>query len=131
MRAFLKFDGVLARRIYAGSDMFLMPSFVEPCGLGQMIAMRYGSVPVVSETGGLADTVTDYTADRKHGTGFVFQEKTAEACQDALRRALEVHRDKDAWRALQVRGMESDFSWTASANAYVDLYRKAIEVHGL
>jgi starch synthase len=131
VRVFLKFDGVLARRIYAGSDMFLMPSFVEPCGLGQMIAMRYGSVPVVRETGGLADTVTDYTTDKRHGTGFVFQERTAEGCQNALRRALEAYHDRETWRALQVRGMESDFSWTASANAYVDLYRKAIEVHRL
>jgi starch synthase len=131
VRAFLKFDGVLARRIYAGSDMFLMPSLVEPCGLGQMIAMRYGSVPIVRETGGLADTVIGYTADTGRATGFVFQEKTAEACQDALRRALETYRDREAWRALQIRGMESDFSWTASAKAYVDLYRQAIEVHQL
>jgi starch synthase len=129
VRAFLKFDAVLARRIYAGSDVFLMPSFVEPCGLGQMIAMRYGSVPVVRETGGLADTVTDHTIDKEHGTGFVFQEKTAEACQDALRRAFETYQDRETWRALQIRGMEADFSWTASANAYVELYRKAIDVH--
>jgi starch synthase len=131
VRAFLKFDAVLARRIYAGSDMFLMPSLVEPCGLGQMIAMRYGSVPIVRETGGLADTVTDHTADGEHSTGFVFQEATPEACQDALQRAFEVYRDKAMWRALQIRGMTADFSWTASANAYVDLYRKALDAHQL
>jgi starch synthase len=131
VRAFLKFDAVLARRIYAGSDVFLMPSFVEPCGLGQMIAMRYGSVPVVRATGGLADTVIDYTTDPGRATGFVFQEKTSEACQDALGQALETYRDREAWRALQLRGMASDFSWTASAKAYVDLYRKAIDVHQL
>jgi starch synthase len=131
MRAFLKFDAVLARRIYAGSDMFLMPSFVEPCGLGQMIAMRYGSVPIVRETGGLADTVTDHTTYPGHGTGFVFQEGTPEACKGALHRAFEAYRDRGTWLALQVRGMTSDFSWTASANAYVDLYRKAIEMHEL
>jgi starch synthase len=85
----------------------------------------------VRETGGLADTVTDHTADRSHGTGFVFQGKTPEACKDAFRRAFEAHRDRETWRALQIRGMESDFSWTASANAYVDLYRKAIDVHEL
>jgi starch synthase len=129
-RTFLKFDAVLARRIYASSDMFLMPSFVEPCGLGQMIAMRYGSVPVVRETGGLANTVTDQTRERGHGTGFVFQEKTPEACKDALRRALETYQDKETWRALQMRGMASDFSWTASAEEYIDLYQKAIAVHG-
>ncbi|MGD9002035.1 MAG: glycogen synthase [Anaerolineae bacterium] len=131
VRAFLKFDDVLARRIYAGSDMFLMPSFVEPCGLGQMIAMRYGSVPIVRETGGLADTVIDHTIDMENATGFVFQGQTAQACQDALRRAFEIYRDKETWHALQTRGMESDFSWTASANAYIELYRKAIELHGL
>ncbi len=129
MRAFLKFDAVLARRIYAGADVFLMPSLVEPCGLGQMIAMRYGSVPVVRETGGLADTVTDHTSERGHGTGFVFLGKTSDACREALQRALEVYQDRDTWRALQMRGMESDFSWTASAKEYVDLYRKAIDVH--
>lgn len=128
-RAFLKFDAALARRIYASADMFLMPSVVEPCGLGQMIAMRYGSVPIVRQTGGLADTVIDHDAAGGRGTGFVFLEKTPEACQEALGRALEVYQDRDTWRALQVRGMESDFSWTASAQEYVDLYRKALEVH--
>jgi len=130
MRAFLKFDGVLARRIYASADMFLMPSFVEPCGLGQMIAMRYGSVPVVRETGGLADTVTDHTPEQGHGTGFVFQDKTPEACQGALERALRAYQDRDTWRALQMRAMATDFSWTASAEEYVDLYHRAIAVHG-
>ena len=129
MRAFLKFDAVLARRIYAGADMFLMPSFVEPCGLGQMIAMRYGSVPIVRETGGLADTVIDHTSARGHGTGFVFQDKTPEACQGALERALDVYQDKETWRGLQMRGMASDFSWRASAEEYVDLYHKAIAAH--
>jgi len=131
MRAFLKFDDVLARRIYAGSDMFLMPSLVEPCGLGQMIAMRYGSLPIVRDTGGLADTVSDLTLNPGQGTGFVFGPTTPEACQDALQRAFEWYQDKEAWRDAQVRGMESDFSWTASANDYVELYRKAIELHQL
>lgn len=128
-RAFLKFDPVLARRIYAGADMFLMPSHTEPCGLGQMIAMRYGCVPVVRETGGLADTVTDHTPERGHGTGFVFREKTPEACMRALGRALETYRDKETWHALQMRCMESDFSWAASAEEYVHLYQKAIAAH--
>ena len=130
MRACLKFDTVLARRIYAGADMFLMPSGVEPCGLGQMIAMRYGCVPVVRATGGLADTVTDYTAKRGRGTGFTFTDYTPEACQDALERALKVYDNKRAWRRLQQRGMAVDFSWSASAQEYVKLYRRAIEVHG-
>ncbi len=129
-RAFLKFDAVLARRIYAGSDMFLMPSLVEPCGLGQMIAMRYGSVPIVRETGGLADTVTDHAAEQGRGTGFVFRERTAEACQSAVGRALKVYQDKETWRAIQMRAMASDFSWEASAEEYVDLYHRAIALHG-
>ncbi len=130
MRACLRFDTVLARRIYAGADMFLMPSGVEPCGLGQMIAMRYGCVPVVRATGGLADTVADYTAKRGRGTGFTFADYTPEACQDALERALKVYDNKRAWRRLQERGMAVDFSWSASAQEYVKLYRRAIEVHG-
>lgn len=129
MRAFLKFDDVMARRIYAGADMFLMPSAVEPCGLGQMIAMRYGCVPVVRATGGLADTVSDYTARRGQGTGFTFSDYTPEACQDALERAMQIYRNGKAWRKLQQRGMASDFSWSASAKEYVELYRRAIKVH--
>jgi len=130
MRVFLKFDEVLARRIYAGADMFLMPSGVEPCGLGQMIAMRYGCVPVVRATGGLADTVTDYTAKRGRGTGFTFVDFTPEACKDALARALKVYHRKQAWRRTQQRCMSIDFSWSASAKQYVKLYRRAMTVHG-
>lgn len=124
---FLKFDDALARRIYAGADMFLMPSAVEPCGLGQMIAMHYGCVPVVRATGGLTDTVTD---KRGRGTGFTFTEYTPEACQNALGRALKAYDKKKAWRRMQQRGMAIDFSWSASAKKYVKLYRRAIKVHG-
>ena len=127
-RAFLKFDPVLARRIYAGIDMFLMPSAVEPCGLGQMIAMRYGSVPIVRKTGGLADTVTGY-GEGGLSTGFVFEDKTSEACQEALQQALKVYQKREKWATLQRRGMETDFSWKASAQEYVKLYRKAMDVH--
>jgi starch synthase len=130
MRACLKCDSVLARRIYAGADMFLMPSGVEPCGVGQMIAMRYGCVPVVRVTGGLADTVSDYKARRGRGTGFTFTDYTPEACQEALEQALKVYHNKKAWRRLQQRGMAVDFSWLASAQEYVKLYRRAIKVHG-
>jgi starch synthase len=129
-RAFLKFDEVLARRIYAGADMFLMPSAVEPCGLGQMIAMHYGCVPIVRATGGLADTVIDYTARQSRGTGFVFERYTVKACRGALQRALNAYSDKKTWRKLQQRGMAADFSWSASAQEYVKLYHKAIELHG-
>jgi len=126
MRAFLKFDDVLARRIYAGADMFLMPSSVEPCGLGQMIAMHYGCVPIVRATGGLADTVTD---KRGRGTGFTFTEYTAEACQAALARAFKAYDKKKAWRRMQQYGMAADFSWAASAKKYIELYQRAIKAH--
>jgi len=129
MHAFLKFDDVLARRIYAGSDMFLMPSAVEPCGLGQMIAMRYGCVPVVRATGGLADTVSNYTTRNRKGIGFTFAKHTPKTCIRTLKRALKTYHNKKVWRKLQQRGMESDFSWAASAQEYVKLYQKATQIH--
>jgi starch synthase len=126
---FLKFDAALAQKIYGGTDMFLMPSRFEPCGLGQLIAMRYGSVPVVRATGGLADTVTEYDPAKGKGAGFAFGNYTGDALWDALSRAMDVWRDRKAWRGLQERGMKSDFSWNASAKKYDELYRKAIGFH--
>jgi starch synthase len=126
---FFKFDTALAQKIYGGTDMFLMPSHFEPCGIGQMIAMRYGNVPVVRATGGLADTVTDYDPAKNKGTGFTFTDYTSDAFWSALERTLDVFRDKKAWRGLQERGMKADFSWNASAKKYEELYRKAIEFH--
>jgi len=120
----LRFDGALARRIYGGSDVFLIPSRYEPCGLTQMIAMRYGSVPVARRTGGLADTIRD--ADAPDGTGFLFRDLDAAAIDDALSRARAVLARPGAWRALVRRGMREDFSWTRSAQAYSDLYARAI-----
>ena len=124
---FLKFDGALARRIYAGSDAFLMPSRFEPCGLGQLISMRYGSVPIVRSTGGLADTVEDYDSATGRGNGFAFSDYSEEALFTAVERALETYRRKDTWRTLMERGMRADFSWGASARKYVELYQKALE----
>jgi len=124
---FLKFDGALARRIYAGCDAFLMPSRFEPCGLGQLISMRYGSVPIVRSTGGLADTVQDYDPVTGLGNGFAFSDYSEEALLAAVERALETYRHKDTWRTLMERGMTADFSWRASAQKYVDLYQKALE----
>ena len=117
MTAFIGYDAELAPLIYGGSDLFLMPSLFEPCGLGQLIAMRYGSAPVVRATGGLADTV-------RHGvTGFTFSNYTADDFWNALREALYVYRDdRDSWRAIQVKGMTSDYSWETSARAYQQLY---------
>jgi starch synthase len=125
MAAILTFASDLAPQIYAGSDLFLMPSLFEPCGLGQLIAMRYGSVPVVRATGGLADTV------REGETGFTFREFTAEAFWMALQRALLVYNtDADTWVRLRHNGMAADFSWSGAARAYVDLYERAVSRMG-
>ncbi len=129
MRAFLRYDDALAHRIYAGCDIFLMPSRFEPCGLGQMIAMRYGAVPVVHQTGGLADTVTDYHQRPDKATGFVFHPFSPESCLEGLERAVRVFYDREAWSALQLRGMKADFSWKSSAKQYGELYQQAIELH--
>lgn len=124
--AFLQYDAALAQHIYAGSDIFLMPSHFEPCGIGQMIAMRYGALPLVRETGGLADTVVNYddgNADR--GTGFVFHWEEPEAVLGTLRWAINTyHNHPDAWRRMQRRAMNMDFSWDQSARQYVMLYER-------
>lgn len=120
MAAFLTYDNTLAHLIYAGSDIFLMPSLFEPCGLGQMIAMHYGSVPVVRAIGGLADTVQDAV------TGFTFYEYTSDAFAQALQRAIYIYNvDKESWRAIQENGMQTDFSWRRSARGYQQLYEWA------
>jgi starch synthase len=129
IHAFLKFDDVLARRIYAGADMFLMPSAIEPCGLGQMIAMRYGCVPIVRATGGLADTVSNYTTRNRKGLGFTFSKYSPKMCIRTLKRALKTYQNKKAWHKLQQRGMEADFSWSSSAQDYIELYQKATQIH--
>ena len=121
------FDDRLARRIYAGCDMFLMPSRYEPCGLGQLIALRYGTVPVVRRTGGLADTVRSWDRTTGAGTGFLFDELSAAGCGAALTRAFAAHADEAAWRRLVANAMAADFSWDASAEVYVTCYRRAIK----
>jgi starch synthase len=115
------FDEGLAHRIEAGADVFLMPSRFEPCGLNQMYSLRYGTPPVVRAVGGLEDTVEDYDGWRR-GTGFKFGPLDPREMLVALRRALDVWRDARAWRAVQVRGMEMDFSWERSAERYEALY---------
>jgi starch synthase len=122
-----RFDADYAHRIYAGADMVLIPSRYEPCGLTQMIAMRYGAVPVARRTGGLADTVID--AGDPGGTGLMFDELSPEGLWDALERALAVYSDPSRWAQLQQRGMQSDFSWRRSARAYEELYRLARASH--
>ena len=121
IKAFLAYSAELAPLVYAGSDMFLMPSRFEPCGLGQLIAMRYGSVPVVRATGGLADTVQEGV------TGFSFREFSAEALLHAVQRAISIYKtDRASWRRLQRNGMMENFSLERSANGYQQLYDWAI-----
>ncbi|MEW6200993.1 MAG: glycogen synthase GlgA [bacterium] len=122
----LKFDAALAQKIYAACDIFLMPSRYEPCGLGQLISLRYGTVPVVRYTGGLADTIEDYNARRKKGTGFVFENYTGADFFKAVKRALKCYDDKKVWTQIVKEAMSRDFSWEASAKKYEEIYRKAI-----
>ena len=126
---FLTFNTELAQWIYAGSDMFLMPSRFEPCGLGQLIAMRYGSVPIVHSVGGLADTVQEYDPHNGQGNGFAFTNYDPWELFAAIVRALELFRFTDIWRTLQQRGMAADHSWQASTMRYVEVYRNAIAFH--
>jgi starch synthase len=123
---FLTFNSALAQKIYAGSDMFLMPSRFEPCGLGQMLALRYGSIPIVRETGGLKDTVINFDPRNHMGNGFTFQKYDAMAMYTAIVRAVETYQYDDIWRILVQRAMSSDFSWKNSAAKYVELFRKAL-----
>lgn len=115
----IKFDNTLAKKIYASSDMFLMPSRYEPCGLGQLISLRYGTIPIVRKTGGLADTITE-------DNGFVFEQYTGDELLNTIRRALDAYKDRKAWQAKVRRAMEYDFSWGNSAKEYVKLYERLV-----
>jgi starch synthase len=121
-----RFAPNLARRIYGGSDIMIIPSRYEPCGLAQMIAMRYGCIPVVRSTGGLKDTVEDHRRDGK-GTGFTFGPAEPGALREAIYRGINLFANQEAWEALQQRAMLKDFSWHKSAEDYRDLYRRALE----
>jgi starch synthase len=128
VRARIGFDAALSHRIYAGSDFFLMPSAFEPGGLGQLIALRYGTLPIVRATGGLADTVTDLDADPERGNGLSFTAYASEALRDALDRALRLYADRERWPSLVARAMRYDSRWSASARAYADLYRTVLRL---
>jgi starch synthase len=119
----LRFDPPYSRRIYGGVDGLLIPSRYEPCGLTQMLAMRYGAVPIARKTGGLADTITD--VDEPGGTGILFDGYDPASLARALERALSVYAERAEWAELQRRGMETDFSWDRSAAQYEALYREA------
>ena len=121
--AWIGYNADLAQKIYAGADLFLMPSRFEPCGLSQLIAMKYGTVPLVRETGGLYDTVSSYNSGTGTGTGFTFAPYSAEALEFTLRRAIRYYTDHgDVWKKLMVRGMKKDYSWKASAGKYLEIY---------
>ena len=117
----------LERKVYAGSNMLLMPSRFEPCGLGQITALRYGTIPVVRETGGLIDTVKDYTADKRNGNGFIFHQFSKVSLLDALIRAISVYDDKKAWNKLIAKAMKEDFSWIKSGKKYKEIYQKLLK----
>jgi starch synthase len=119
----LKQDEIIARKIYSGADMILMPSRFEPCGLVQMIALRYGTIPVVRATGGLVDTVKDYNSHDRP-TGFVFNQFSKVSLLDTLIRAVTVYEHKNEWNKLIKNAMAEDFSWKSSANRYMDLFNK-------
>ncbi|RMD49225.1 MAG: glycogen synthase GlgA [Ignavibacteria bacterium] len=125
---FLGFDDQLAHLIEAGSDIYLMPSKFEPCGLNQMYSLNYGTIPVVRATGGLADTVQDFNPKTGKGNGFVFNNYDHKEMLSALERAVDLFKtDKSAWQKLMKEGMKTDFSWHNSAKKYVDLYKKVLK----
>jgi len=123
----IEYDDSFAHRVYAGSDLFLMPSRYEPCGLGQLIAMRYGTIPVARRTGGLKDTIADYEPLRGSGTGFLFDDYRASSLKDCLGRALCAYMDTQRWRKMISRAMAQDFSWERSAKEYITLYADALQ----
>ena len=119
------YDNTLAHKVEAGADIFLMPSRYEPCGLNQIYSLKYGTVPVVRATGGLDDTIQNFSPKTKQGTGFKFEEYTGRALLACVRTALKRFGDAEAWRAVQANGMAKDFSWKTSATAYVTVYEAA------
>lgn len=122
----LRYDAVLSHRIYAGADALLIPSRYEPCGLTQMIAMRYGCIPIARKTGGLRDTVIDYE-DYQNSTGFLFDNPNPRDFARAISRALTIFSNRKQWNGLQMRGMAIDFSWKRSASQYLELYRSIVK----
>ncbi len=124
---YIGFNAALAQRIYAGSDMFLMPSRFEPCGLGQIISLRYGTIPIVRATGGLADTISDYDSITETGNGFSFEEFSSDKMLDAVKRSLSLYNKREKWKQLVGKALDEDFSWSIPAEKYMNLYHMARE----
>jgi len=114
--------------IEAGADMLLMPSRYEPCGLNQMFSLRYGTIPIVRRTGGLADTVRSFDSQTGEGTGFVFEDFTPNGLRWAVDRALHVYADRTAWKRLMSNAMAENFSWETQANHYVEVYSWLVQL---
>ncbi len=127
MRVFVEFNSPLAQKIYAASDVFLMPSKIEPCGLGQIISLRYGTLPIVRETGGLRDTVVAYDEHTGEGNGFGFEHYNAHEMLFTLQHAANVYKDKKVWHQLMKQAMDADNSWEKSSKEYVEAYKRILE----
>ena len=127
--AYRPYSEKLGSLVYAGADIFLMPSLFEPSGLGQLVSLRYGTIPVVRRTGGLADTITNFSIHSRHGNGFTFDEYSGEALSGAIKRALDVWDDKQQWWQLMLRAMALAYTWEIPAKKYVRIYKAAIKEH--
>ncbi len=128
MAVVFKFDESLARKFYAASDLFLLPSRFEPCGTAQLIALRYGSIPIVRETGGLKDTIIPFDENSREGNGFCFSRYNAHDMLFVIKRALQLYRDKEIWSHLVNNAVQSDYSWNKSAREYCALYGRLLEM---
>jgi starch synthase len=120
----IRYDNTLAHEIYAASDLFLMPSLFEPCGLSQLISLRYGTLPIVRETGGLKDTVSDFKDEA--GNGFTFQSYNAQDMLEAIQRAINVFSNKEEWEVLVRKALSCNNCWQGSADTYIQLYQKIL-----
>jgi len=122
-----EFSAELASRIYAGADLFLMPSISEPCGLAQMICLRYGTIPIVRETGGLKDSIVPFNPETEKGNGITFLSVNAQDMIGAVKRAIKLFWDKEQWMILVNNGLKSDFSWKTSSKEYMRLYKEILK----
>jgi starch synthase len=125
--AFIRYDEPLAHKVYAGADFFLMPSVYEPCGLAQMIALRYGTIPVVSAVGGLLDTITDLSVTKQKGNGLLFSSYSVSGLLEAVDRAVGIYYQKEHLAELLERGLACRWTWESSAKQYVEVYEESMK----